>query len=124
MEGLGMQSLPVKGLHCETELKCCRECEDVCIARRQSNSRNDFKNKETSGDENGNNCQTECFTWQNVHFNSRLGKNLVFFFFLKIWENSKCVLAKQQIWDKYLRVVKTHWICNLEMVNENVTSPG
>ncbi|KQK83734.1 SH3 domain-binding glutamic acid-rich-like protein [Amazona aestiva] len=43
---------------------------------------------------------------------------------LQIWDSSKCVLAKQQIWDTYLGLMKTHWICNLEMVNENVTSSG
>lgn len=48
MEGLGTRSLPVKGLRRETELRCWEECEDVCMARRQSNSKNDLKNKETS----------------------------------------------------------------------------
>lgn len=50
MKGLDMQSLPVKGLHCETDLRCCEECEDVCMARRQSNSKSYLKNKETSQD--------------------------------------------------------------------------
>lgn len=48
VKGLDMRGLPVKGLHCDTELRCCEECEDVCMARRQSNSKNDLKNKETS----------------------------------------------------------------------------
>lgn len=83
MEGLDLQSLPLKGLNREAELRCCKECEDVCMARRQLNSKNDFKNEETSQEMKRiiTARLSSCFTWQNAQFNSRSGKNLVFFFY-------------------------------------------